>query len=81
MELLLIAAVGTLNIVCFFIGAKVGQQVSKGEPIEMPSVNPMEKIREHRDKKAVEEEQSRLDTIIRNIENYNGTGEGQEDVR
>lgn len=78
--IILIALVGTLNVVCFFIGAKVGQTVAKGEPIELPSVNPIEIIREHNDKREAEKEQDRIETIMRNIERYDGTSSGQEDV-
>lgn len=80
MEILLIAVVGTLNIVCFFVGAKVGQRVSRGEDIEMPSVNPMKTIVELREKKEAERKQDRMDTIMQNIENYDGTEYGQKDV-
>lgn len=78
--ILLALVVGTLCIACFFVGAKVGQQVSKGEPVELPEVNPMKLIQERREKKAAEEEKNRLDTIIRNVDRYDGTGLGQEDV-
>lgn len=77
---LTILAIGFLCCVCFVIGAKVGQKVSKGEEIQMPTVNPMEAVREHRAKKEAQSEQDRIDTILRNIEGYNGTPEGQEDV-
>ena len=80
MEALLLLITGTLNVVCFFIGAKVGQTVAKGEKIEAPNLNPIGIIREHRDKKEAEFAQERIDTIMRNIESYNGTGMGQEDV-
>lgn len=80
MEILLIAVVSTLNIVCFFIGAKVGQKVNRDEPIEMPSINPINALQEHRERKAAEKEQDRLDTILRNVEAYDGTERGQEDV-
>lgn len=80
MEILLALVVGTLCIVCFFVGAKVGQQVSKGEPIETPTLNPVKLIQEHQEKKAAEEEQNRIDTIMRNVERYDGTEHGQEDV-
>lgn len=80
MEIILIAIVGALNIACFFIGAKVGQTVAKGEKIEMPSANPMNAVRKHRAKKEDEIAQDRIDTIMRNIENYDGTARGQEDV-
>jgi hypothetical protein len=80
MEALLLLAAGAINVACFVIGAKVGQKVSKGEPIEMPKINPMERIQERRDKKQAEKEQEQIDTIMRNIECYDGTSRGQEDV-
>lgn len=80
MDILTIAVTGLLNIVCFYLGAKVGQKVVKGETIEIPSVNPIELVREHREKKEAEIEQNRIDTILRNIEAFDGTSKGQEDV-
>lgn len=80
MEVLLVLTVGAMCIGCFIVGAKVGQTVSKGEDIELPTINPMEIVRERRDKKEAEMAQDRLETIMRNIESYDGTGAGQEDV-
>ena len=78
---LTIAVVGTLNIVCFFIGAKVGQTVANGKEIQTPTVkSPLEAIREHQENKEARKEQERLDTILRNVENYDGTANHQEDV-
>lgn len=78
--LILIITISLLNILCFLIGAMVGQKVVKGEKIELPKVNPMEIYKEHQEKKAAEEEKSKLDTILKNIERYDGTPRGQEDV-
>ena len=78
--IILIAIVSTLNIVCFFIGAKVGQTVSKGEKVELPEVNPMQIIRNKADRKEADKEQERINTILHNIENYNGTEYGQKDI-
>ena len=75
-----ILAVGTLNIACFFIGAKVGQKVVKGEPVVLPSLDPMKAIREHNNRREAERRQSRDDVILQNIDAYNGTGAGQKDV-
>lgn len=80
MDIIEVAVIGLLNIVCFYLGAKVGQKVVKGETIELPSVNPIELVREHREKKEAEIEQNRIDTILRNIEAFDGTSKGQEDV-
>ena len=80
MEALSYAIIGALNIVCFMLGAKVGQTVAKGEKVEMPTINPLKIVREHNDRKQAEMEQDKFDTILRNIECYDGTGKGQEDV-
>ena len=85
MEILLTLVVGTLCIVCFFVGAKVGQTVANGERIETPDLNPVKAIKEHWEKASAEreyeKEQTRVDTIMRNIEAYDGTSNGQMDVK
>ena len=81
MEILLIIAIGTLNIVCFFVGAKVGQETGRGEEIQLPKLkSPVQACREHRAKKEAEMEQDRMAAIMRNIDKYDGTSNGQEDV-
>ena len=81
MEILFAFFIGALcGSACFFMGAKVGQTVSKGEPIELPKVDPLKPIREHQDRKQAKAEQEKYDAIMRNIENYDGTSRGQEDV-
>ena len=80
MEIVLVLVVGAMCIACFMVGAKVGQTVSKGEDIQTPTVNPMTLYREHEQRKAEREEQKRIETIMRNVDNYDGTGGRQEDV-
>lgn len=80
MEILLILTVGALNVACFFIGAKVGQKVTKGEPVEVSLPEPLKAIREREDAKEAKREQERLETILRNIDNYDGSENGQEEV-
>lgn len=80
MDILLVLITGALCVACFFIGAKVGQTASKGEPIELPKVDPLKPIKEHQDRKQAKAEQDRYDAILRNIENYDGTEAGQKDV-
>lgn len=86
MELIItIALVGFLNVACFIAGAKIAQVVSRGEKIGTPSLpNPIkaiqESIEERESKKAAKREQERIDTIMQNIESYDGTGRGQKDV-
>ena len=83
METVCILLVACLtNVMCFFIGAKVGQTAAKGEEITLP--NPVEAAKEHREQreaqKEAQREQNRIDAILRNIDNYNGTEQGQEEV-
>lgn len=81
MDFVLLLAIASLsNIACFIIGASVGQKVVKNEPIETPTVNPFKAYREHQEQKEAEATQNRIDTILRNIDSYDGTDYGQEDV-
>lgn len=81
MEAIVILTVCTLlNVVCFLIGAKIGQKAVKGEEIELPTINPMKAYREAQERKQAEREADKLDTILQNIEAYDGTSIGQKDV-
>jgi hypothetical protein len=80
MELLLCLFMCIANAACLVIGVVVGQKVSRGERIELPSIDPMKAVREKQDRKQAEAERERYETIMRNIENYDGTGANQEDV-
>lgn len=81
MELILLALIiGTLCIVCFLIGVNTAQKVEKGEVVELPTISPMKIIREHREQKEMDREQNKIDTILKNIESYDGTSNHQEDV-
>lgn len=81
METGLIAAVmAAANILCFLVGARVGQQTAKGEEVRMPAVDPMKAIREHSAKQEADREQLKINTILQNIEAYDGTAAGQKDV-
>ena len=80
MEILLVLVTGALCLACFFVGAKVGQKVSRGETIETPKIDPLGAFRDREERKEAQKEQERIDTILRNIESYDGTSSGQEDV-
>lgn len=77
-NVLLILSIGALCIVCFFLGAKIGQKASRGETIDIP--HPIEASRERKERKGKKEEADRFETIMRNIDTYDGTGSGQIDV-
>lgn len=79
-SIFLILTVGALNVACFFIGAKVGQTVTKGEMIEAPAVHPFKAYREHQEQRAANAEADKLDAIMHNINSYGGTSAGQRDI-
>lgn len=81
--ILLVLVIGILCIVCFFVGARVGQKVVRGEEIKTPDIsklNPMNIKKEREQKYEAEKEKNKLETILKNIERYDGTDAGQEDV-
>ncbi len=81
--ILLIAVVGFICALCFILGAKVGQKVVRGEEVETPKIsalNPLKMYEEHKEKEEVKKEREKINTILRNIERYDGTDSGQEDV-
>ena len=80
MEALLLAVMGITNLICFIIGARVGQKVSKGEPVEVPTINPVKIIQEKESRKEAKRQQEELDILLHNIDCYDGTGYGQKDI-
>ena len=85
METVLILLIeGILAVVCFIVGAKVGQTVSNGEGIEVNPLKIIEGIKDQNEqreaKREARQEQEKLDVILENIKNYNGTSNGQKEV-
>ena len=78
--IILVLLMGGMNLLAFLIGARTAQKVDKGEEITLPSINPMEAYREHRERVEAHKEQERLNTMLENIDNYDGTGTGQKDI-
>ena len=80
MEVATILAMGFVCMACFMLGVKVGMAVKKDEEIKLPSVNPVEAVKEHINKREAKIEQDKIDKIMQNIERYDGTSNGQIDV-
>lgn len=80
MDILLVIVISLSNIICLIIGAKVGQTVSKGETIEVPTINPIKAYNEHLDKREQEKEQKIYDALLHNVDMYDGTSNGQKDI-
>ncbi len=82
-DVLLVLIVGSVNLLSFYLGAKLGGKENT-ESIKFPNLNPITKLEEHKEKKEEQKEEQkereRLDVIRQNIDNYNGTAEGQRDI-
>lgn len=76
--IIIILVVSTLNIACFFIGAKVGQTVVKGAEIKLP--DPIQAVRKAKADQAAKRQSDKLTTILGNIDRYDGSPFGQKDV-
>jgi hypothetical protein len=69
------------NILCIIIGIKVGLALNTNK-VELPKVelNPVKVVKEHKANKEAKLERDKIETILANIENYDGTSNNQEDV-
>lgn len=76
-----------LPVLCLCIGFFVGYNIKKDKRFEMPEQikHPHKyikaKIRDKRVEKQVQEEIDYLNDVLYNIENYDGTGEGQRIIK
>ena len=80
MEVLLLLVMGVMNIACFVIGAKVGQTVSNGEEVKLLGVKPAEEVQVQPVQTEEEMEKNQFNIIMQNVDNYDGTSQGQVDV-
>lgn len=71
-------AVGFMNLLFFYFGMKINSD--KKLDITMPVLNPVHKYKEYKEKEEWKKEQERLDTIMQNINCYDGTSIGQKDL-
>lgn len=76
--IMLITITTLLNMCCFLLGARIRQKVDKGEDIEIPK--PIKTIQEFNANREVQKEIERDRVINENIDNYNGTPLGQQDI-
>lgn len=73
-----------LNLICFAAGIKIAFILARGEKGESSAFHPLEAVKERKEKRKAkiesDQERERLETVLKNIEAYDGTGMGQEDV-
>ena len=71
---------GIFIILDYTLGLKNGQKLKNNEEIKMPEVNPIKIVRNEIDAFEQRKKQDVYDTIMANIDNYDGTGLGQKDI-
>lgn len=81
MELLSVIALVSFFIVCSFVlGAMIGQKVVRGQDIELPRIEPLKTVQEWNKAKEIKKEEERTKIIAENIDSYNGTPYGQQEI-
>lgn len=90
MEILLIITVSLINIICFLLGARVARGERFKSPAQIIDEREQKKaIKEAvaaaeyeaiRAKEEAEAEARKLETILENMERYDGTSAGQRDL-
>ena len=72
---------GVFILIAYTLGLKSGQKIVKNEPIELPKVeNQIEKINQKKIEKEYQKEIDKINNILENIDNYDGTGANQKEV-
>ena len=68
----IIVSIGIINILCFLVGARVGQKVVNKEEIKLPNINPIAAVKEYEKNKKIEEADKKYKEDLEAINNYNG---------
>ena len=77
---LIVIIVGIMNLFCLIKGVQIGQKISKEEEVKLPEINPIKVIAQKKVDKDREKELDKFNTIMKNIDSYDGTGSHQEEV-
>lgn len=80
-ELVLFCCVfGLFIMASYTLGLRNGQKLARKEEVKMPNLNPIEIVNNQIEKHEERKEQSVIDIMMENINNYDGTGIGQQDI-
>ena len=67
-------------ILSYTLGLKNGQKLKNEEEIKIPEINPVKIVRNEIETFEQKKKQDAYDTMMANIDNYDGTGLGQKDI-
>ena len=71
---------GIFIISAYTLGLKNGQKLKNDEEIKMPEINPVKIVRNEIETFEQKKKQDAYDTMMANIDNYDGTGLGQKKI-
>lgn len=71
---------GVFIILAYTIGLKNGQKLKNNEEIKIPEINPVKIVKNEIETFEQKKKQDAYDTMMANIDNYDGTGLGQKDI-
>ena len=71
---------GIFIILAYTLGHKNGQKLKNNEEIKIPEINPVKIVRNEIETFEQKKKQDAYDTMMANIDNYDGTGLGQKDI-
>ena len=71
---------GIFIIFAYTLGLKNGQKLKNDEEIKIPEINPIKIVRNEIETFEQKKKQDAYDTMMANIDNYDGTGLGQKDI-
>ena len=78
--ILLLFLFGIFIILSYTLGLKNGQKLKNNEEIKIPEINPVKIVRNEIETFEQKKKQDAYDTMMANIDNYDGTGLGQKDI-
>lgn len=78
--ILLLFLFGIFIITAYTLGLKNGQRLKNNEEIKLPEINPIKIVRNEIESFEEKKKQNAFETMMSNIDNYNGTGLGQKDI-
>lgn len=78
--ILLLFLFGIFIIIAYTLGLKNGQKLKNNEEIKMPEINPVKIVRNEIESFEEKKRQDAFETMMANIDNYDGTGLGQKDI-
>ena len=71
---------GIFIILSYTLGLKNGQKLKNNEEIKIPEINPVKIVRNEIETFEQKKKQDAYDTMMANIDNYDGTGLGHKDI-